>query len=301
MKYFVWAFLLCCVAAGCGKEDELTPSYADRDWFTVKDSEDPIGHSLFLLYDKYGIPVYVNDTIGEEDRGVDYYGNPIKYYYVLDMNYTVGAPVVDYSMQERKYTLMSKEEQTEVINFMDEILMPALPEGMHFNSILLTDSLYEMRTVGISAVRNDLDVYEGVMTLAIGQGAKIAKMTPEEREVQKGAILKTLLMNHLEETQLTEFYAVSADYYEKMVNINDPSGLNQADCRYYGFLDYGMKVPGINDRYKNVAKAADLEDYVLAYIQYAEEDFLEEFAAFPLVLEKYGLMKKVMEELGYSK
>lgn len=60
----------------------------------------------------------MNDTIGVEERGVDYYGNPVMYYCTLDINYTVGAPVTDNGLQSRKYSLLeSSEDQLEEFLF----------------------------------------------------------------------------------------------------------------------------------------------------------------------------------------
>lgn len=206
MEKYIWFILACFLTVGCSDENELKPSSADRDWFVIEDSEDHIGHERFLLYEKYGIPVFVNDTIGVEERGVDYYGNPVMYYCTLDINYTVGAPVTDNGLQSRRYSLLeSLEDQLAGISFLDNYLIPALPENMYFNSILLLDSLYEMRMNGWAVERKDLNVYQGTLTLAIGQVKSIAKMTPEEQNKHKGLILATLALKQLDEEQLSRF------------------------------------------------------------------------------------------------
>ena len=51
--------------------------------------------------------------------------------------------------------------------------------------------------------------------------------------------------------------------------------------------------------YTNVNKAADKEDFVMAFFQYSEQEFKETYAAYPLVLQKYEIIKGVMAELGY--
>ncbi|MFR5656551.1 hypothetical protein [Butyricimonas paravirosa] len=308
MKNYIWFVLICFLAIGCNSEEsELSPSGADRDWFVIEDSEDPIGHERFLLYEKYGIPVFVNDTIGQEARGMDYYGEPVIYYYVLDMNYTVGAPATDYDLKSRNYSLLADaEDQLAGLDFLDNYLIPALPEDMYFNSILLLDSLYELRVSGGWMVeRKDLNVYRGVMTLAIGQGKKIAGMTLEEQKIHKGLILGTLALSQIDEERLTDFYMVSYDpvkkqtYYGQQVNTMAPSAwLKDPDCRVYGFLDK-EKHPVVDWIYTNVNKAADKEDFVMAFFQYSEQEFKETYAAYPLVLQKYEIIKGVMAELGY--
>ena len=315
MRNYILFILVCFLTIKCGSdENELTPSHGDRDWFVIEDSDDPVGHELYLLYEKYNLPVFVNDTIGQEDRGVDYYGNPIVYYYVLDMNYTVGAPVTDYNLQSRKYSLLQDtEDQLAGIDFLDNYLIPALPEGMYFNSILLLDSLYEMRISSYGGIeRKDLNVFQGVMTLAIGQGKAIAKMTPEEQNKHKGLILATLALDQMEEDQLTEFYMVSYDsekkfsYYEHVVNYAPNAAMPSARCEVYGFLDYDSRFYAMNEGkdpsqwiYYTLKKAEDLEDFVTAFFQYDEQEFKDKYVDYPLVLEKYEIIKELMKELGY--
>jgi len=313
MERYIWFILACFLAVGCSDENELKPSLADRDWFVIEDSEDPIGHERFLLYEKYGIPVFVNDTIGVEERSVDYYGNPVMYYCTLDINYTVGAPVTDNGLQSRKYSLLeSSEDQLAGIFFLDNYLIPALPENMYFNSILLLDSLYEMRMTGWAVERKDINVYQGALTLAIGQVKSIAKMTPEEQNKHKGLILATLALKQLDEEQLSDFYMVSYDpvkkfsYYQQMVTPSPSAAMSSAKCEVYGFLDYDSRYYAMNEGkdpsqwiYYTLTRANDLEDFVLAYFQYSEKEFKELYADYPLVLEKYEIIKTLMTDFGY--
>lgn len=316
MKNYILFIWVCLLVAGCGNdENELTPSRADRDWYVIEDSDDPVGHELYLLYQKYDIPVFVNDTIGQEERGTDYYGNPIVYYCVLDMSYTVGASATGNGVKSRGYSLLQDvEDQFAGIAFLDKYLIPALPEGVYFNSILLLDSLYEMRmsSTGWGEERKDLNVYKGVMTLAIGQGKAIAKMTPEEQVKHKGLILATLALEQMQEEQLTDFYMVSYDsekkfsYYQHVVNYVPNAAMPSAKCEVYGFLDYDSRYYAMNEGkdpsqwiYYTISKAEDLEDFVTAFFQYEEQEFKDKYADYPLVLEKYEIIKELMEELGY--
>ncbi len=317
MKNYILFILVCFLAAGCGSdENELTPSRTDRNWYVLEDSDDPVEHELYLLYKKYNIPVFVNDTIGQESRGTDYYGNPVVYYFVLDMSYTVGASATDYNLKARGYSLLQEvEDQFAGIAFLDNYLMPALPKGLYFNSILLLDSLYEMRTssTGWGVERKDLNVYKGVMTLAIGQGKAIAKMNPEEQKRHKGLILATLALDQMEGEQLSDFYMVSYDsekkfsYYQHVVNYAPGAAMPSAKCEVYGFLDYDPRYYAMNEGkdpsqwiYYTISQAEDVEDFVMAFFQYEEQEFKDKYVDYPLVLEKYEIIKKLMVELGYA-
>ena len=56
---------------GCYHESELKQSYFDENWYVLQDSDDPLDHQRYLIYKETGIPIFYNDTIGSQNRGVD--------------------------------------------------------------------------------------------------------------------------------------------------------------------------------------------------------------------------------------
>ena len=46
------------------------------------------------------------------------------------------------------------------------------------------------------------------------------------------------------------------------------------------------------------AKNYDLEDYTNALFDRPEEDFMNENANYPIVIKKYQILKKIIEDLG---
>ena len=73
----------CLSLFGCGDDDNLSPSDLDGDWYVLTDSEDPLDHLRYTVFQTYGVPVFYNDTIGSQNRGTDYAGLPIIYYEIL--------------------------------------------------------------------------------------------------------------------------------------------------------------------------------------------------------------------------
>ena len=169
-----------------------------------------------------------------------------------------------------------------------------------------------MRMTGWEVERTDINVYQGALTLEIGQVKSIAKMTPEEQNKHKGLILATLALKQLDEEQLSDFYMVSYDpvkkfsYYQQMVTPSPSAAMSSAKCEVYGFLDYDSRYYAMNEGkdpsqwiYYTLTRANDLEDFVLAYFQYSEKEFKELYADYPLVLEKYEIIKTLMTDFGY--
>ena len=309
MKKLVLLTSIIIFFCNCAKEDQLSPSYNDRDWYSNEDSDDPVQHACYLLYKKYGIPIFVNDTIGYENRGIDAYGNPIIYYKIIDMAYTLGSPITsdDSYMQSRVHTLIEKPaDQLAGVDFLDKYLFSILPKKLHFNSILLLDSLYE--TSKISADLTHLPAYYGLTTLAIAQIPQIASMTEDKKQEQAYTILAFLASNELakDAVSLADFYEISQAYYGGIVN---PANPRMPGGRYekYGFLDYGSNWDPSNDTkdpsewiYRNITdKNVDLEDYIFACFQYEEKEFISKYAEYPLVLEKYNIIRELLIKINY--
>ena len=82
---FLYILLLSVLFVACDKEDNLTPSNLGKDWFTIENSDDPVDRAIYQFYVETGIPVFYNDTIGQETR-VDNWGNSYTHYEVLQFS-----------------------------------------------------------------------------------------------------------------------------------------------------------------------------------------------------------------------
>ena len=96
----------------CSNDDEdLTPSYADRNWYKLEDSDEAADHAFYVLYQTYGIPIFYNDTIGKEERGLSREGEEIVHYEVIDIDYWITSRTANYVVYNfnKKY-LESKDK-----------------------------------------------------------------------------------------------------------------------------------------------------------------------------------------------
>ena len=316
MKTWIFGILLL-LAMGCSQEDELTASLADKDYYVVEESDDPVQHELYLLYEKWGIPVFVNDTLGKEERGVDGNGKPIIYYHVLDLDYTIDRPSFsNLSVQNTRRSLIKNDEDKLAgILFLDNYLLPNLPEGLFFQSLFLTDSLIEKRPPGKDYAE---EAHEGMTTLAIGWMPEIAVMSSEEKEERLGKILQYTALTYLQSHQdlLAEFYAESSDkntlvsYYEKSVRPSGDGIYSLRSDRYeaFGFLRaaelYEDRIdestPPTEWNYKLPDQEQDVQDFVNAIFAYTLEEFEEKYLSYELVRNKYTIMRNILLEVGYK-
>ncbi|MGE9935939.1 MULTISPECIES: hypothetical protein [Butyricimonas] len=320
MRNTIYLVVMLLFLAGCEKEDVLTPSKEDRDWFVItNDSDAPVDKAIYALYEKWHIPVFYNDTIGREERGVDYKGNPIVYYRVLNLNYSLNSSS-NYNTNERRISKVESESDLLAgVRFLDEVLLPNMPDVFHFTSVLLLDSLYEVSWG--RPVLPLLEVYQGMEVLAIGNVPSIARMERDEQVDVVNRVVTYLTVNYLTTKNLdkmSDFYKVSYDpvkeweYHGMYVTPTPlyPGYVCLASARWetYGFLGYDHSryskldpSPVEEWSYYLPKKDADVEDFILAVLSYTPDEFETEYAEFPKVKEKYTLMREMLVEQGIVK
>ena len=80
--YLILALLI----LGCEKENGLTSQIELENLYEIKDDpSDPIKHRVYEIYDRYGVPVYFNDTIGKIFVKRDVTGKDVYRYETLDL------------------------------------------------------------------------------------------------------------------------------------------------------------------------------------------------------------------------
>ena len=305
---------------GCGKEDSLTPSKLDRDWFVItNDSDAPIDQAIYALYKEWGIPVFYNDTIGYEERDVNYDGNPIIFYRVLNLNYSLNSSDNNSTVEKRISLVKEESDLLAGVQFLKEVLLTKMPKVFHFTSILLLDSLYNFQWG--SPVLPLLEVYQGMEALAIGNVPAIANMDVNAQGELANRIIVYLTTNYLANKNLSKmvaFYKVSYnqeqqwEYYGVTVKPNPyypgERYLPSARWETFGFLDYDHSKYAVVDPspveewwYSLPRRDDDVEDYILAVLSYTPEEFEVAYQAYPKVKEKYTIMREILVEQGIVK
>ena len=76
MKYVSILLFTILAFCSCQKEDALENEIDFSNPYAIEDSDDPIQKKRFEIFNKYGVPVYFNDTIGRQFVRNDINGNP---------------------------------------------------------------------------------------------------------------------------------------------------------------------------------------------------------------------------------
>lgn len=318
----------------CSKEDEdLTPSFADQEWYKLEDSDDAVDHAFFELFQTYGIPVYYNDTIGWEDRGLSREGEKMIHYEVMDIAYWITSRTSNpalYSLNKKYLENGDKSQLLNAAEFLGEYVFPYLKKSRYPMSFLLVDSIVNNHS-DVRA-RHVFNSYHAMTTTLIGGVDRIGEMSEREKRLLAGYVMAELYVYDIKNNEaymnlFTEFFDSSVgatgqslyglDRGTTSTSIFSSSYLLTAkEWLKYGFLRYnptkaigllservGNKVETNNDLstmdtkligYSFPLRDQDLYEYVARVLAGDDEAFESEYADYPKILEKYNLMKTLL-------
>ena len=123
IQNYILGTILALAVFACNKEDDLVAGKVDfsSPYVIENDPNDPIQHRRYEIYEKYGVPVYFNDTISTKFLRYDNYGNPVYQYETLDMNWNFTSHTAGDVTYTYTY-LVTQEEQNEALDFVETFL-----------------------------------------------------------------------------------------------------------------------------------------------------------------------------------
>ena len=308
--------LFAVLAWGCGdNDDDFSPSNGEKNWLILEDSEDPIDHQRYEIFKNTGIPIYYNDTIGSETRYSVASGGEYTYYEVLQVFYSPGSTTP--SSSSARYALVADREKVKpVLDFLEEEILPYIPETFYVPSILLVDTLV--------TPNGDTTSYKGLNTVVLSRTCAFDSFSETDKKLYKGNFLSTLIASSLSSLETEwleeEFYAVTyrvnpdntAKLYSTGTSIIGTyvyqayTGLNvEAENQTIGGLGfittYRTPNPNSSERLWEVpTKEQDMRSFCLEILSYSEAEFEEKHGEYPVVMEKYQVMRDKLEEYGFT-
>lgn len=293
---------ICVIMASCKKEEAVVFNDYDKNWLDMVDNpNDATVHANYQFYKETGIPVFVNDTIGSQQR-VDIFGKNYTHYEVLSINYAIGGVQTGAAPQVNSFTYAKKTDVQAALNFLKTEIIAMLPKKVHVPSIFLVENL-STNAFGSYA-------FKGFNTIVIGQISKIPTMDQATKMAYKGAILRSILTNAVFADKyagtLDKFYAVSRKY----VTTKDvysgiyipqlptfvtglPAGTT-ATPQAIGF--FGADPRNIYNT--PLSTWIDVCVYLENILSTTDADFKQTYAASPNILLKSGYIKQILTDLG---
>lgn len=311
MKRIIYISLLILVGVACRKENAPAPS---TNW--VNDFDVPAGatdaESVLRreFLSETGCYLLFNDTLHKEFIRYNDDGKAVYSVETIDLSYSIASA----SRNKQSFTyLTSIDQKEEAVTFVKNNLLSLMSEDVYPYSVLLVDSIfstsfyYEQGSDESGGYGNRMFAryYSGERCLAVSTG-DISQMEETEQKNAVREIISAMIVNKFSSRAewINSYYA----FYEGLYGLVDgdlesdywqeAEGWNyNPDVREFGFLSGEIKY----DVYlTSPTQEEDLRDYVNVLLAGDEEKFLNENEDFPIVIEKYGILKKIVKEIGFD-
>ncbi|MFD2556745.1 hypothetical protein [Sphingobacterium tabacisoli] len=301
IKLVILALVLGLVS--CSKEEvTILPDY-DKNWLIVEeDPNDATTQARFAFFKETGVPIYINDTIGTQER-IDVFGKAFTHYEVLSLNYSLSTPAVGASPLVMNVKYLDENNLPAALAFLKSEVIPLVPATVHIPSVLLVESFWS------NAFGNY--AFKGFNTVLIGEVSKIATMDSATKAKYKGAILRSIFTNAVlaekYEATLEKFYNVSRRFVPTRDAYNIyipqlptfvaglPAGVT-ATPQAIGFLG----ADGRNSYYTPMSTWMDVSLYLDAIFGSTPEQFSAQYGSYEAIMRKHDYIKQILTDLGVN-
>lgn len=288
MKTYLKYLVIICFALLTACKKDSMPEASDPakdDYARVDNASSDIDHQIYLVYQQTKIPVLYSDTISK---------NPLN---ILNLNYQLAGSNSSYIYTYPK----SKTDILAGIAFVRDKILPALGPKIKVYSITLLDTLKTVQVYGpYYSVTTNYSVVSALTTFGIANIPQIAAMNAGQLKAYKADIFTNLLVNPLSSSGLLkEFNTVSATFYNKYAyqGYDPPGSIPFADKRVYGFILDGTESPYY---FSTPDETGDLKLFLSKVLTMTAADFEAQNGDYPLVMNKYNLLKEALTTLGFD-
>lgn len=328
-KLWYICFWLSLVA--CSQEDTLESRINLENLYAIQDDpNDPVKHRIFEIYDTYGIPVYFNDTIGKILLKTDINGQPVYRYEKLDLAW--GFESFEQMTYRYEYETEPAEQQ-KALDWIEQYLKDCdkalYPFSFFVPASVTTISRNNDDTKKVEEVTVPFLIDFRTLTV-IGKNCTEEETPTLVEDMKRNMVLQKI--KHYEE-DLAYFNVVSDEnwYGNKWWHeLNGTPGLQDSIPKYwncyvldpnypnywgypeeqlekmrvearaitgiFGFVMGDAQTPGANTPYD---PNEDLVNFVKAILNSSDELFRKQWGSYPLVIEKYEILYKIItEKLG---
>lgn len=271
-------FLLCGICAfmllvACSEENIELESSDVVDWFAIQDKPGELGHLLHDIYKNAGVSIFVNDTLGYTDGGIDGFGKPVKYYETVSEKYLIYSSL---SVKIRFVLSADTAAMLKAAKTIEAWVLPNLaPSGENrIKSLLLVDSLLWEDYGGDTIRKGGKTAWvfdQSVEMIPVGKLADIKNMDERTLKFWAGMVLSPRVY-----TWLNNNYSDSLSVFHKMTNSDLPKKArtlyNMNDYYYWRMLDTGEAIALNDDWYYG----AELWDYWrMGFLEWADNEWEE--------------------------
>ena len=301
MNRIIWILFGVLLWASCNKEDDLTPSGAKDDYFTLSPSDtinNPVNGLRYHFYEKHNLHLMFNDTLRHENRGYYADGTPYWYTEVIDFSYSMEGTPGTYRWEY----MTDFDEQKKSAVFVEKYILPHLTGVMSPYSVFLVKKLENLYS-GRWRVR---DYYVGMRCFVLN----VSKSLELEEGERTKRFCDTLFYNMMyskiydmsfkeKEKLLADFWAPSQKYHgEYYEDFYEKLGWESEEPTDEELYELGF-IKGYSGSFPYTS--SDWRDFLQKiFYWYEDVPFEEYYAGYPVILKKYEILKEVVEDLGYK-
>ena len=294
--------LLCLLGfAGCGEDDTLSPSYADKNWLAIEDDpNDPLTHLRYKIYTEQGVAIHYNDTLGSEIR-YNAAGDPYTYYEMFLPGYAIS------SKSTPIYTLADDEADVmDMVELMDEYLFKYLPKDRGPLVYFLVDTLVHKTNIDVP-----YSYYKYLTTVCVGRIEEVKHMNDSARksfmaELAGMEFMKDVVACEKNEELNLEFDSVTMRVVLPTTYAPVRLGWGTysttvatrlvSDPELFGFLRYRNRIANF---VYSISKEQDRASYIGLILSCTDAEIRERYKKYPAVIEKYEAMREMMVNAGF--
>lgn len=299
-SYIIFTSLALCLGlASCSKEEALTPETDTRLSHFLPDPNATDTESVLRreFYDTYGSYLFFNDTLQHTPLGTDRDGNVQYFTELIDITYTTGSNVNVATSYTYEF-LETTAEREAGLNLLKNEVLPHLEKFAYPFSWLVTGTIMEKAVTGDPKEVNAA-VGERAIAIAV-KGSDTA--TEEEKEKMAKSIIGTVLGKALESktSELEAFYDVCDGIYGTFFeNPTYSTDVMWEELKKAGFITPRYLFGSIFYRNSYPLKEDDMKSFVDLVFNYTEAEVNNTYKDYPVVLEKYNILKDLVKTLGY--
>lgn len=289
------------IATACSNDEDTTPSNAEEHLFSPAENDNSETAVLRRNFHKeVGSYLLFNDTLKHAQNGVDVYGNPIWSTELVDISYTMSG-----SSSSTAYTYALYKDyasQLKAVNLVKEKLISRLGSALPY-SFMIVDTITAWKSNhGILEKVKD-DSYYGTYTnptYLLGQRCYAISLygkntSAYEDDSYFNDIFVSILMDKFkssDESVLAKFKSYVSKYAgEYKTDVGYPRKFDNDLARSLGFWE---------DWSRSYFPSADndLKFFVTAISTYTTAQVEQQFANYPIVIERFILLKNIAKSWG---
>ena len=285
--------------SSCTSESALMPESDDTvSCFLPEKGNNSEEAKLRLeFYQKEGCFLLFNDTIRHDLLGV---GSDGKEYFkteTIDIGYSVGDNYEQSGSYKYEYFTTIEEKRAAEAFLRNEILQHLQAKSLRpFSWLAVKKVIYT--AFGQDTEKTSV---KGERCIAVSLGDISASGLDKvqlSRRIMVSMLGDLMLAN---EKALTGFTDISAQFYDMLFDSDRVEEHEWAKIREKGFIKRA-----VNDRSGNIlwgwypTKEQDVNAFVELTLSYTEQEVSTQYAAYPIIIQKYREMKKLLGNIGYK-